>query len=580
MINSERLQALRAQMKKDSVGAVLIRSTDRYFNEYVPKEQNQRAWLSGFDGSAGDILVTQKFATLYVDGRYTLQAAQQAPDFSVEVSPLGKSIQSLWLQAISSLKGISESAIYVDTQLVSRSLFEQICEAARHAELKVIAKANSYLSKIGYDATQKKAATILQPVGLNLCGQSSEDKFREACHFLTRHDLDALLVVPLDEIAWLCNMRGSDFPYQSTFAARAVVFKDKMLIGMESYAQSEKNSCVEFVSEDILWQQLKERSSGKKLRVGIDLSKAPEDVLARLEGFSELVFVESPLKMLKSLKNPDELLHMREAFARADNVVHKVQQWLCKQVSQGAETTEAEVGEYLRKTFFNSGALGLSFAPICAAGKHAAVIHYGTLDNKTPIKKGELFLLDVGGIYEGGYATDLTRTFLVGDENTSATLEQKFFFTTVLKGAIAGLSACFPKSATGMQLDAIVRAPIWQAGYDYAHGTGHGVGILVHESPPTVAVGSTSNFAVGQVFSIEPGLYLPEFGGIRIENLATVVDAPNRPGFFQVLPLTFAPLDKRLIDESLLTPFEKKFLAYFEEAFTWDATKMPRLPQL
>jgi Xaa-Pro aminopeptidase len=248
-----------------------------------------------------------------------------------------------------------------------------------------------------------------------------------------------------------------------------------------------------------------------------------------------------------------------------------VQLWLAQAIERGESVTEAHVAQKTTSLFSRSGAFGLSFKVISAAGKHGAVIHYGTPDDVTPLVKGDLFLLDTGAYYEGGYATDLTRTFLIGGKNTKATREQQRLFTLVLKCAIAGMSARLPVGANGEQLDALVRDALWRHGLDYSHGTGHGVGVNVHEAPPRIALGSRTPLVVGQVFSIEPGVYLPDFGGVRIENLCTLVDdtEPVRAGvtrkFLRVKPLTFSPLDKRLIDRTLLTAHEKAFLTWFHK---------------
>ena len=209
----------------------------------------------------------------------------------------------------------------------------------------------------------------------------------------------------------------------------------------------------------------------------------------------------------------------------------------------------------------------MSFRPICGADEHGAIIHYGTPDATTPLKEGAVFLCDSGAYYEGGYATDLTRTFVVGKNHVVPTARQKMLFTAVLKSAIAGMRARIPKGTSGDRLDAIVRAPLWAAGLDYAHGTGHGVGVNVHEFPPRVAPRATTSFEVGQVFSIEPGVYLDGEIGIRIENLCTLDVDPDNVDFWRVRPLTFSPLDKRLIDKSQLTGGEKAFLTWFAEGF-------------
>ena len=256
---------------------------------------------------------------------------------------------------------------------------------------------------------------------------------------------------------------------------------------------------------------------------------------------------------------------MADGFARADDVVKKVQAWVNRQVSAGEHVSEVAVAKRVEKTFKRSGAWGLSFRVISAAGKNGAVIHYSSTDDTTPLKKGELFLLDTGGYYEGGYATDLTRTFLIGDSQTKATDKQRELYTVTLKGAIAGMSARIPRGTTGEQLDAIVRGPIWRAGYRYGHGTGHGVGVNVHEFPPRVAPGVRAQIEEGHVFSIEPGIYIDGYGGVRIENLVTCVKDPEDDRFLRIKPLTFSPFDKRLIDKKRLNVHEQAFLKWFAQ---------------
>ena len=204
---------------------------------------------------------------------------------------------------------------------------------------------------------------------------------------------------------------------------------------------------------------------------------------------------------------------------------------------------------------------------IAAVGANAANIHYSHPDPQRQIGKGELVLIDTGAYFEEGYATDLTRTFLAGSAASAprGDAEQRRNYTLVLKCAIAGMSARIPETALGEQLDALVRAPLWAEGLDYRHGTGHGVGINVHEAPPRVATRQGTVLEPNQVFSIEPGLYLPDWGGIRIENLCTVAPAEGAPGFLDVVPLTFAALDQRLIEDSLLSDAERAWLARYAE---------------
>ena len=254
---------------------------------------------------------------------------------------------------------------------------------------------------------------------------------------------------------------------------------------------------------------------------------------------------------------------MSLAFHRADTVVDDTLRWAKKLVAKGEKVTEASLSAEVSKRFTEAGAIGHSFATICATGRNGAHIHYGPPSARKVIRSGELVLLDTGAYFEEGYATDLTRTVFIGDDNPSE--EQQRIYTLVLKASIAGMTAVLPLGARGFQLDALIRSPLWEAGLDFPHGTGHGVGVNVHEFPPRIGPSSQSRLEIGHVFSIEPGYYHPKFGGVRIENLCTLVEGP--PGFMQVEPLTFSPLDKKLIDNSKLSAKEKVFLKRYREEF-------------
>jgi Xaa-Pro aminopeptidase len=244
-------------------------------------------------------------------------------------------------------------------------------------------------------------------------------------------------------------------------------------------------------------------------------------------------------------------------------VIDAAARWLCDEVSKRKVVSEADFAAKVEALFMASGATGLSFSIISAAGRNGAIVHYSKPNPKRVIKQGELMLLDTGAFYDEGYATDLTRTFLVGPKSQKASAEQKRYYTLTLKAAIAGMRARVPVGARGDQLDAITRAPLWLAGLNYNHGTGHGVGINVHEFPPRIATTGTAPLEEGMVFSIEPGVYLERFGGIRIENLCTIERITGVPGFLQVRPLTFSPLDPRLIERKLLHEEERAWLAQY-----------------
>ncbi len=580
-----RLSALRDRMRGRGLHALIVRSTDAYLNEYVPEAESTRVWLTGFTGSMGDAVITGDRAVLIVDGRYTAQAAREAPGFEVRTVPLGSSIEAGWMGLFSELAAQGIRRVGLEADRLPQATWESAQKQASGAGLELLPTVPSLLEELRAERGEAPGlrAGSTWAVDARLAGRTVRARLELGRALFDDKKLDGLLVVALDEIAWLANLRGDHFPYQATFRARAVVTGDELLVVLEGGSAPAAEAGVSFVMNglDGALAQLAAKAGGRALRLGYDGRGTPAHLVSTLKARGvELIDVESPFALARTKKTPAELSHMRDAFARADRVIAKVTSWVCNAVAKGERVTEAEVCEKTEQLFKGSGARGLSFQVLAAAGKHGAIIHYTHPDARTPLRVGELFLLDTGAFYEGGLATDLTRTFLLGGPRQKASAEQKRLFTLVLQGAIAGMRARLPVGATGEQLDALVRQPMWQAGLDYGHGTGHGVGVNVHESPPRVTIGSRTVLEPGQVFSIEPGLYFPDFGGIRIENLCTIVEDKVKPrkgvprSFLRVVPLTFSPFDARLIDRALLSASERAFLAWFH------SKKRTRLPPL
>lgn len=586
-ILAKRLQALRQRMRDLGADAVLIPGTDPYLNEFVPPEHNLRAFFTGFTGSAGDALISHEEARLFVDGRYALQARQQAPHCHIQVAELGAGIVDSWLTHLAQDRWRGSRLLAPIDRLSSRT-FDRLadcvssCLPISSADVDVSGDCVPFcvpVSSADVDVSRemeggakrnpkRSQATAIQGaatrwVSSRLTGASVRQRIAAAAPFLHEHDLQALFVAALDSVAWLSNLRGGDFPYQSVAAARAVLLQDELLLELHRRHEelTPPPDGVMVVPQGKLLHTLQKRLRGTSRRVGFDPATTPQIAVTLLRdaGLTP-VSVNSPVDPLKARKTPAELTHMRECFTRADGVAHRVRQWLCDQVTQGKHITERDVGDMVWRQFRRSGAVDLSFPPICASGEHAAVVHYTDLDDHAPIRPGQLFLLDIGGIYEGGTSTDLTRTFLVGDDRVRPTARQKQHFTHVLQAAITGMTAQLPQGTPAAELDALVRGVLRRQGLDYAHGTGHGVGIAVHESPPRVSPTGHEPLEVGHVFTIEPGVYIPSWGGIRIENVCALVDDPLRDEYTRVQPLTFAPLDERLIDWSRLTESQQRFL--------------------
>lgn len=575
---SSSIEKIKVILKNQGVNALLVRSTDKYFNEYVPKAMSIRQKLTGFDGSVGDAIISDRGLHLFVDGRYTLQAQEQALGFTVHVTQSSETIEGLWLKTLPQIIKKGETLAY-DPGTVDLSLYERIekaCEA-----LGAILAPKPEISRQVLESLPgiDLSAYPIFAVPDELSGESVNSKSEKLKNFLKEQKLDGFLVVKLDDIAWLTNSRSYCFPFQSSFPSIALMTADDLLLGLAPGLRSQ-NFMGKVCSEDEVWPKALEYFKGKKAVVGIDprqSSKAHELALRAIN--VEIRNVDNPISNLKAIKNEKERLHMRSAFAKADEVVYQTQNFVIETFEKKEAVSEGDVDAHIQSGFKKSGAEQLSFRPICASGKNGAVIHYGTPDHSQAVAQGSLFLLDTGAYYQGGYATDLTRTFLAAPKAEKAKPWQKEMFTLVLKASINGLSARFRKGTLGLQLDAIVRAPLWQAGLDFAHGTGHGVGINVHEFPPRIGPTSTSPLLPHQVFSIEPGLYFKDLGGVRIENLATVVTDPENNDFLRVLPLTFCPFDERLIDLGMLNAHEQNFLAYFKDEWQKKAT-WPSLPPL
>ncbi|MCK6547678.1 M24 family metallopeptidase [Myxococcota bacterium] len=568
----ERLARVRAEMKRDGVDVLLVRSTDRFLNEYVPLVDSTRAWLSGFTGSAGEVILTHERLYLAVDGRYWLQAEQSMDPALVEVLrvPLGTSIDETVAKTLEQLRDRAKKKLVVgfEPDRLTPSTLEWL-QSKVGAKAQWVPLSPSPVERARGPVVGERPAPGLRAIDEASVGRTVKEKLEELGAKLEAAGADALLVQRLDDIAYLANLRGTELPYQATFKSIALATKGALFIGVEDVARvpeviRKARREITFLPENELWGLMGARK--KRRKIAFDRTTCTEHARRMIEASgAKIVALDSPVGPMKAKKNAKELEVMVAAFRKADRVVDEAARWLCDEVVRGRRVTEADFADEVEARFTASGATGLSFRVISAAGKNGAIIHYSDPSPKRVVKRGELMLLDTGAYYEEGYATDLTRTFLVDGPRAKGTDKQRYYYTAVLRSAIAGMTAIVPDGARGGQLDAITRAPLWAEGLTYNHGTGHGVGINVHEFPPRIGPNAMAPLEEGFVFSIEPGVYLPSFGGIRIENLCTLEKAPKKPGFLRVVPLTFSPLDTRLIDKSMLTPAEKAWLTAYDK---------------
>ena len=566
-----RLALVRDTLAREGLDALVVRGTDRYLNEYVPHAESTREWLTGFTGSLGDALVTRDGAWLFVDGRYHSQADREVDLglWTVVKNALGISNESACATRLTELaKGRDADRPLVvgyEPERYAISTLETFSKALAGSAVTLRPVPGSPVERArGPVPFVVEGAGRVRAVDESRMGRTVAQKLALVREFLASKGAAALLVPKLDEVAWLTNLRAEEMPFQATFRALALVTADALLVSVHASVVDEAVKAarpdVSFVTDDAIVAALGVVARSPCRRVVMDPSSTPTSLrdLVVTSG-AEALAVPSPIVAAKAKKTPEELAAMREALAAADAVVARAQRWLRAAVAEGARVTEADFARQVERLFREAGAVGLSFKVIAAFGVNGAVVHHPSSE-ETVIGRGEMMLLDTGCYFADGFATDLTRTFFVGGPDDRPTDAQRRLYTLTLKAAIAGMSARFPKGAVGAQLDGITRAPLWSAGMDYLHGTGHGVGINVHESPPGIAKTSQVPLEEGHVFSIEPGLYVEGVGGVRIENLCTARQDPEREGFLRVEPLTFSPLDASLIDDALLDDRERAFL--------------------
>ncbi len=562
-----RIEQLRRLMARAGLDAYYVPSTDPHQSEYVPDCWQRRRFLSGFTGSAGDVVVTRRAAGLWTDGRYFLQAAQELQGSGVDLYRLGvPGVPTLpaWLAA--TLKpGMTLGA---DPQLVSRALHGELQQALRQAGAQLKLLEGNLVDRVWGASRPGRSAAPIEVLGQRLTGATAGQKLRWVRAEMARQGVDAHVITSLDAIAWLFNVRAADVAHNPVAIAYALItrraatlYTDLRKVGPAAARALRAHAA--FQPYEAVGPAL--AAMGKaRLRVWADSATANMWVLGKLKGCPLLV-EPSPVYRLKARKNEAEVAGMRAAHLRDGVAMARLLAWLPGAVAAGGQTehTVAQRVDALRAE--QARFRGTSFGTIAGYGRNGAVIHYeASAEGAARLRPRGMLLLDSGGQYADG-TTDITRTVLLGGQPSR---EQRDRFTRVLKGHIALITCRFPAGTVGKQLDTVARLPLWRAGLNYNHGTGHGVGFFlnVHEGPqsisPTRCTGAP--LEAGNILSIEPGYYKEGRYGIRIENLALVVpdpeaSTPEQP-WLRFEPLTLCPIDTRLVDRALLAPEELRWL--------------------
>ena len=573
-----RLAALRAEMARRGLDGFVVPRADEHQGEYVAAASERLAWLTGFTGSAGTAVVLGARAAVFVDGRYTLQVRDQVDGACFDYRHLIEEPPAAWIEANLGSGG----KLGCDPWLHSERQMERLRKAAEAAGGTLVAVDDNPLDAVWTGRPPPPRAPIL-PHPLEFAGRASADKRAELAGDLAAKGLATAVLTLPDSIAWLLNLRGGDVPCTPLPLSFALLRADATVdwfvapekLGSELKAHL--GNGVGLYEPGALGPAL-DALGAAGAKVLADPDSAAAWVFDRLRGAgAELVAGADPCQLPKARKNAVELDGARAAHRRDGLALTRFLAWLAREApacAPGEELGEVEVAEHLRALRAEDGLFrDLSFDTIAGAGANGAIVHYrAEAASQGRLRRGELFLLDSGAQYPDG-TTDVTRTLAIGEPSA----EMRDRFTRVLKGHIALASARFPRGTSGSQLDVLARQHLWQAGLDYDHGTGHGVGsyLNVHEGPQRISkVPNRVALEPGMIVSNEPGYYKTGAYGIRIENLVAVVESEvkeeGRGGpeggeaeeraMLAFETLTLAPIDRNLIAPELLSPGETAWL--------------------
>lgn len=550
-----RLALLRDKMAQMRLDACLVPRADRFQGEYVAPHDDRLAWLTGFTGSAGFCAITADKAAIFIDGRYKVQVREQvARDFTPVDWPMTTHID--WFGDELSEGGI----VGFDPWLHTMDEIARLTQALPNITFRPVANP---VDAIWSDQPAPPSEPITaHPI--EFAGESHDAKRVRLANDLHRLGAAAALITLPDSVAWLFNIRGADIPRNPIAHAFALLRADGSAVLLTDPTKC--NEIRDHLGADVAIRPEAELQDVLKDTGGpllIDPQTTPHAVALMLDDLKIAPRPGAdPCRLPKACKNKAELQGMRDAHIRDAVAMCRFLAWYdaAEQTSQSEIDLVTKLEGYRRDT---NMLREISFDTIAGAGPNGALPHYRvSTDSNRQLADGALIVLDSGGQYPDG-TTDITRTLVVGQAGT----EEKRAFTLVLKGMIAISRARFPRGVAGAHLDALARYPLWLNGLDYDHGTGHGVGayLCVHEGPQRLARGGDVPLAPGMILSNEPGYYREGAFGIRIENLIVVEPASPLPGgdardMLSFETLTWVPIDRNLIDTSLLTPEERDWI--------------------
>lgn len=568
----EQITALRKEMKKANITAYMVPTSDFHGSEYVGEYFQGRAFLSGFTGSAGTLVVTQERAGLWTDGRYFLQAAEQLKGSGIDLFPLDQEgVPNVVEFLTDSLK--SGDRLGFDGRVVYAREAEELSQKLEKKGVSICYQID-LVDLIWEDRPplSKEAVMILD---IKYAGESREDKIAKIRQKMKMEGAELFLLTSLDDIAWLLNIRGNDVMCNPVVLSYLAMTEDQVLLFANREAFS-KEIEEKLEQAGVFLQEYQEfysyiQTISKNTKVCLDKKKANFTIVKSLSNRVELINKTNFTLLPKAIKNQTEMKWIREAHRKDGIAVIRFIHWLKTQVGKEKITERSAAVKLEEFRGAQEHYMGPSFTPIIGYQAHGAIIHYSaTEESDCQLKPEGLVLLDTGGQYLEG-TTDITRTVALGE----VTEEEKRYFTLVLRGNLNLSAAKFLYGCRGINLDYLARAPLWEQGVDYPHGTGHGVGFFlnVHEAPNGFRYqwiperGESAVLEEGMLTSNEPGFYLEGKFGIRHENLMLCVkDEKNAYGqFMRFDTVTLVPFDLDAIAVELLSEREKMLLNQYHK---------------
>jgi len=561
--SAPRVEALRTELKRRGLDGFIVPRADRFQNEYVPPCDERLAWLTGFGGSAGLTIVLAERAILFVDGRYQVQVHEEVDGAVFAIEHLVENPPPAWIEAnlpTGARLGYSPWLHTVDGA-------ERLAKACASARATLVPVEDNPIDAIWTDRPPPPLGPVV-PHELRFAGEDAPAKLARVRAEMQKVSADTLMISDPHAVSWLFNIRGSDVPHTPVVLAfatlpkegRPALFADLRKLGNNVRQRLEE---IADIRPSAAFERDVATLGSERRVVQLDPAACPE-AIARLvaDNGGTVLRHSDPIAPMKAVKNATEIAGARAAQKRDGAAVTRFLAWFDRAAPRG-ELTEIDAVEALESFRRETGLLkDVSFPTISGAGPNGAIVHYRvTRNSNRRIAPGELFLLDSGGQYEDG-TTDITRTIAVG----KPTPDMRRNFTLVLKGHIAIARVVFPDGTAGAQLDSFARQFLWQAGLDFDHGTGHGVGsyLSVHEGPARISKLGGAALKRGMILSNEPGYYRTGAYGIRIENLILVTEAAPVAGAEKPLnafeTLTLVPIDTRLIDPAMLTADERAWL--------------------